>query len=118
MRKQSESTLKMKAEFLKLKEQGYTNSQIAKKYNCAMPTVYRVIDAIVQETGMPKEKLLDKRSHSSKKVNNQAVKTERQAHRQTHDLNPDEAKMQHLNAYLQDLLLHTFLPIEDYKSLQ
>lgn len=79
MRKPNESTLKMKANLMNLKKQGYTNPQIAAEYGCTLSTVHRIIKQIAQETGKQREELLDKPHYNKKNLDQHALKKQRDA---------------------------------------
>ena len=50
----------MKKNFLRLREEGYSMAQIAKKYELPLPTVFEALTEIAHEEGIPREELLDK----------------------------------------------------------
>ena len=55
---QHERTLKMKQEYKKLHDAGMSVRDIAKKFNLHWRTVYKYLDEIAEQEGVPREDLL------------------------------------------------------------
>lgn len=59
-KKQDERTLQLKEKYFYLHNDGYTNSEIAKKCNVSIATLYRYLPEIAAEHGMTKQELLNR----------------------------------------------------------
>lgn len=58
MATESERVVQMKANFMKLHEEGWSISEVADKYGLSKPTVYRHLEAIASQNGVTREALL------------------------------------------------------------
>lgn len=58
--RQSRRRQEMEKNFLRLREEGYSMAQIAKKYELPLPTVFEALTEIAHEEDIPMEELLDK----------------------------------------------------------
>ena len=58
MATESERVVQMKANFMKLHQEGWSISEIADKYNLSKPTVYRHLESIASQNGVTREVLL------------------------------------------------------------
>ena len=56
----NERTLNMKREYVRLHNEGYTPSEIAKKYDLSLSTIYKSLEEIARKAGVTRESLLER----------------------------------------------------------